>query len=391
MTATSDLWKFLDPTEIHFGKGARQTLPEVVASFGERPILVTDSGLVDLPIIDDLRGRLPEDTPVFAEVEPNPTVQMVDALCGLIDEHDADVLVAAGGGSSLDCAKAAGSVSQQGGPARKYHSEDGVLDGRHLPLIAIPTTAGTGSEVTPISVLGDPEKGVKAPLVHDNFFPAVALVDPELTLSMPPKVTASTGFDALAHAVEGYWSRNHNPISDALALEAVRLFYEYYPRVAADGSDADAREGMSLTALLGGMAFQAPKNAAVHACSFPFSATYHLPHGTACALTLDHFMRYNAPAMGALKVAAIPAAAPHPTRVLLFKVGALRTWAMVDPMEDPIWTMGPSLPTEPPEPMVIAEARIFMRATLGRIRPPRIATASMTSGTPCPLASLAPK
>lgn len=298
MTVASEVWKFVDPTEIHFGRGARETLPEVVDSFGTRPILVTDSGLFDLPIIADLRGRLPDDAPVFAEVEPNPTVQMVDALSALIRDHDADVLVAAGGGSSLDCAKAAGSVSQQGGPARKYHSGGAELDGRHLPLIAIPTTAGTGSEVTPISVLDDPEKGVKAPLVHDNFFPAVALVDPELTMSMPPKVTASTGFDALAHAVEGYWSRNHNPISDALALEAVRLVFEHLPRALEDGSDAEAREGMSLAALLGGMAFQAPKNAAVHACSFPFSATYHLPHGTACALTLDHFMRFNAPAMG---------------------------------------------------------------------------------------------
>lgn len=299
MTPASDVWKFVDPTEIHFGTGARATLPDVIAGLGERPILVTDSGLFDLPIIDDLRGRLPDGTPVFAEVEPNPTVQMVDALCVLIHEYDADVLVAAGGGSSLDCAKAAGSVSQQGGSARKYHSEGGELDERHLLLIAIPTTAGTGSEVTPISVLDDPEKGVKAPMTHKNFFPAVALVDPQLTLSMPTKVTASTGFDALAHAVEGYWSRNHNAISDALALEAVRLVFEHLPKALDDGANANAREGMSLAATLAGMAFQAPKNAAVHACSYPFSAIYHLPHGTACALTLDHFMRFNAPAMGA--------------------------------------------------------------------------------------------
>jgi alcohol dehydrogenase len=115
---------------------------------------------------------------------------------------------------------------------------------------------------------------------------------------MPPAVTASTGFDALAHAVEGYWSRNHNPISDALALEAVRLVFDHLPDALEDASDTAARAGMSLAALLAGMSFQAPKNAAVHACSFPFSARYHLPHGTACALTLDQFMRFNEPAMG---------------------------------------------------------------------------------------------
>lgn len=290
-------WSYWQPTEIIFGRGVREQLADVAARFGQSTVLVTDRGLAEVPIVDELRGLL-GDPPLFAEVEPNPTVGMVDALAEVIRERDIDVVVAAGGGSSLDCAKAASSVSVQGGPTRSYHSEDGELDERHLPLIAVPTTAGTGSEITPIAVLGDPEKGVKAPLVHDNFYARVAVVDPELTASMPHLVTASTGFDALAHAVEGYWSENHQPICDALALKAVSLVFEHLPRVLEDGSDLDAREGMSLAALLGGMAFQVPKNAAVHACSYPFSATYHLAHGTACALTLDHFMRYNAPAMG---------------------------------------------------------------------------------------------
>ena len=162
---------------------------------------------------------------------------------------------------------------------RSYHSEGAKLDGRHLPLIAIPTTAGTGSEVTPISVLDDPEKGIKAPLAHNNFFPKVALVDPELTLTLPRFVTACTGLDALAHAIEGYWSRNHQPICDVLALEAAKLVPEALSIVLEDGSNIGAREAMCRAALLAGMAFQIPKNAAVHACSFPISSRYHQPHG----------------------------------------------------------------------------------------------------------------
>jgi len=293
-----DAWRYRQPTEIIFGRGERAQLPDLVARFDGPAVLVTDRVLADLPIIADLRERLGEGVPIFAEVEPNPTVSMVDALAEVLRANGATVAVAAGGGSSLDCAKAACSVALQDGSARGYHSEGAALDARHLPLIALPTTAGTGSEVTPIAVLDDPEKGVKAPLVHDNLFPTVALVDPELTVSMPRPVTASTGFDALAHAIEGYWSRNHQPMCDLFALEAVRLVFRHLERVLADGADLEAREGMSMAALLGGLAFQAPKNAAVHACSFPFSATYHLPHGTACALTLDHFIRFNGPDLG---------------------------------------------------------------------------------------------
>ena len=167
-----------------------------------------------------------------------------------------------------------------------------------LPLIAAPTTAGTGSEVTPIAVLDDPEKGLKAPLAHDSFFPTVALVDPELTVTMPRYVTACTGLDALAHAVEGYWSINHQPMCDLFALEAVKLIVKHLPAVLDDGADLQARAGMSEAAMLAGLAFQLPKNAAVHACSYPLCTAYHLPHGAGCAMTLDHFMRFNAEVMG---------------------------------------------------------------------------------------------
>jgi alcohol dehydrogenase len=120
---------------------------------------------------------------------------------------------------------------------------------------------------------------------------------------MPALVTAATGFDALSHAIEGYWSKNHQPICDLMALETVRLFFRHFPTVLNDPTDREAREGMSMAALLGGLAFQLPKNAAVHACSYPLSSKYHLPHGVACAMTLDHFVRFNGEAMGERGVA----------------------------------------------------------------------------------------
>ncbi|MCD6359432.1 MAG: iron-containing alcohol dehydrogenase [Armatimonadetes bacterium] len=292
------MWTYRQPTEIAFGLGAREALPEVIGRFGGTPLLVTDRALAALPVVADVRAAIGGDVPVFSDIDPNPVVASVDALARMIGETGADVVVGVGGGSSLDCAKAACSVAVQGGPTRRYHSGGETLDERHLPLIAVPTTAGTGSEVTPNAVLGDPEKNFKAPIVHPNFYPAVAVVDPELTVTMPRPVTAATGLDALAHALEGYWSKNHQAIADALAMRAAALVFEYLPRALEDGDDIEAREGMSLAALLGGMAFQGPQNAAVHACSFPLSNTWHLPHGTACAMTLDHFARFNAPAMG---------------------------------------------------------------------------------------------
>lgn len=292
------MWTYWQPTEITFGVGARKALPEIVARFGNRPIVVTDASLAGFDMTKDALVSLGPLAGLFAEVEPNPTVGSVDRLTAIIKKESRDVVVALGGGSSLDCAKAACSVAAQEGSVRAYHSEGAKLDGRHLPLIAVPTTAGTGSEVTPISVLDDPEKDIKAPLVHNNFFPKAAVIDPELTLTLPKFVTVCTGLDALAHAIEGYWSRNHQPICDVLALEAARLAMMALPEVLRDGSDIQAREKMCRGALMAGMAFQIPKNAAVHACSFPLSSRYHLAHGAACALTLDHFVRFNAPAMG---------------------------------------------------------------------------------------------
>ncbi len=291
------MWVYKQPTEIIFGVGAIRSLRDVTARFGARPVLVTDSALAGLDMISRALAELGPGAVLFSEVEPNPTVACVDKLAALIRDSSCSVAVAFGGGSTLDCAKAACAVAVQGRSIRCYHSEGEAFDTRRVALVAVPTTAGTGSEVTPIAVLDDAERGFKAPLAHECLYPEVALIDPELTLSMPRFVTACTGLDALAHAVEGYWSKNHQPICDVLALEAAALIVENLPRVLGDGTDIEARSAMCRAALLAGMAFQIPKNAAVHACSYPLSNKYHLSHGAACAMTLDHFMRFNSDAM----------------------------------------------------------------------------------------------
>jgi alcohol dehydrogenase len=164
----------------------------------------------------------------------------------------------------------------------------------HLPLIAVPTTAGTGSEVTCVSVLTDHADGKKSPIVSDGFFPSYAVIDPELTYTMPPKVTAGTGIDVLAHALEGFWSKGHQPICDACAQHAAGLVFKYLYKAYLNPTGEEAREKMCEASLIAGLAFTLPKTTASHACSFPLTNLHHIPHGEACGMTLDYFARINA-------------------------------------------------------------------------------------------------
>ncbi len=292
------MWTFTLPTKIQFGVGVSRNCAQVVRDYGSRPVVVTGKTLIKT---DRVRGILAElgHVPVFAEVTPNPTVHQVDALARLIREERCDAVVAIGGGSPLDCAKAASALA----PANESGISAFLTGGRHLgpehlPLIAMPTTSGTGSEVTPIAVLDDPDTGAKAPLAGAALYPVHALVDPELTLSLPRFTTAATALDALSHALEGYWSKNHQPICDLAAIEAARRIFASFERVCEAPDDLRARTELSYAALLAGMAFQLPKNAMVHACSFPLSTRYHLAHGAACAFTLEFAVQFNAPALG---------------------------------------------------------------------------------------------
>lgn len=293
-------WKYSQPVNIVFGNNKINSLYEILNDMNlKNGLLVSDPIFVEnglaQKVLEYSKGLLVN---VFSDITPNPTVNSVDACADVIRKNNLEFVVALGGGSSLDCAKAAASVCLTPYSIVEFHSGSRKFGPEHLPLIAIPTTAGTGSEVTSVSVLSDPERGVKAPMVSNNFYATLAIIDPTLTLTVPKKVTASTGMDVLAHALEGFWSKNHQPICDALALHASRLVFDYLLKAYDDGSNIEYREKMCEASLIAGLAFGIPKTTGSHACSYPLTSVYHIPHGEACAFTLDAFTRINAEAEG---------------------------------------------------------------------------------------------
>ena len=293
-------WQYVQPVEILFRRGGFSRLGELCAQRNyRRGVLVCDPYFVESgkarSAVEASGGRL---AAVFSGVTPNPRTREVDECAALMRRTGADFAVALGGGSAIDCAKAACAIAPGKLSTAQAHTGGAILPDAALPLVAVPTTAGTGSEVTGVAVLTDEEKGVKAPLGHRNLYPALALIDAELTVSLPPAVTAATGLDALSHALEAFWSKNHQPVCDALALAAARLCFEWLPRAYAHGDDIKAREKMCEASVLAGLAFALPKTAAAHAISFPLTNRYGLPHGEACAFTLDALCEINAQAEG---------------------------------------------------------------------------------------------
>ena len=284
---------YSQPVRIWFGPGKLEELGQILAELGlSRCLTVCDPFL--RPRLEALREKVPAIRTIYSDIQPNPQLSGAAAAAELIRELDADGVIGMGGGSTLDTAKFAAAIAKDGGEADDYFYGRRPFPTEHIPVLTVPTTAGTGSEVTQVSVMSRGKE--KKTINHPAFMPKAAIVDPRLTLSVPPRTTMITGLDALAHALEGYWSRNHQPISDLAAVEAVRLVLEHLEAAWRDGTDEGARTGMSLAALLGGLAFALPKTAGSHACSYPLSEDYGLPHGEACAFTLDSFVRINADA-----------------------------------------------------------------------------------------------
>lgn len=284
------------PTKIQFGTGVVQKLAEALDELKATKVLVvSDKGVEASGLLERLVKQLRDDQlnfEVFCEVEPNPKDYNVSQGTQLATRLQADCLVAMGGGSPIDCAKAIAVVATHGGEPRDYENPN-KISGAVLPLIAIPTTAGTGSEVTFSSVITDSRRKFKFSIHHTKIAPRVALLDPELTVSMPPALTAATGMDALTHAVEGYTAKGSEPLADAAALYAVELISTHLKSAVFDGGNMEARAGMLLGSLLAGISFSHSDVAAVHCLAEALGGKYDTAHGVCNAVVLPAVMDFN--------------------------------------------------------------------------------------------------
>jgi alcohol dehydrogenase class IV len=282
--------------------GAASRLGEIAGSLGvKRLLLVTDRGVVSSGLVEPVTVALEEAgiaTAEFSDVAADPPASVVQAAAEAARDFDADGVLGLGGGSPMDTAKLAALIARSGEALEQIYGVS-LARGPRLKLILAPTTAGTGSEVTPIAVVTTPA-GEKMGVSSALLYPDVAVLDPLLTLGLPPRATAMTGVDAMVHAVEAYTSRRlKNPVSDALAIKALGLLRRSIERACADGSDLDARRDMLQGAMLAGMAFANAPVAAVHALAYPVGGRFHVPHGLSNALVLTPVLKFNLPAAGA--------------------------------------------------------------------------------------------
>ncbi|MDE9449422.1 iron-containing alcohol dehydrogenase [Aliiroseovarius sp. Z3] len=295
-------WSY--PTAIKFGAGRIKELPEACAQAGiKRPLLVTDKGLADLPITKDTLDIMEAaglGRGLFSDVDPNPNEVNLTAGVEAYKAGGHDGVIAFGGGSGLDLGKM---VAFMAGQSRPVWDFEDVGDwwtradaAAIAPIVAVPTTAGTGSEVGRASVITNSQTHEKKIIFHPKVLPSVVICDPELTVGMPKFITAGTGLDAFAHCVEAYSSPHYHPMSQGIALEGMKLVIDNLPRAYADGTDIEARANMMSAAAMGATAFQKGLGA-IHALSHPIGAMYHTHHGTTNAICMPAVLRFNAPAI----------------------------------------------------------------------------------------------
>jgi choline dehydrogenase len=285
------------PTRIVHGAGAIARVGELVSELGvTRPLLVTDKGVVAAGLADMTLAHL-DNAVVFNDVRPNPDIELVGDASAVYRESGCDGLVALGGGSSMDTAKSVGVEVVHGGSIVEYEYGGTPISSRIPPLVAVPTTAGTGSEATLWAVITDPERKIKfnvggTPLIGAH----IALIDPELMVGLPPAITAATGMDALSHAIECYTCDYHQPFNDAVALLAIELVGRWLRVAYKDGSDLEARTNMAHAATLGGLAYGTESAGAAHAMSQSAGGVHECAHGALTARVLGPVCEYNAPA-----------------------------------------------------------------------------------------------
>lgn len=307
------VWQFATSATLKFGRGCRRLVAEQLQRLGAtRPLVVVDRNISQLQPVRELLELIGQSTPcmVFDECQPEPAIDVAMAACEAGRRAVVDSVVGIGGGSNLDVAKVAAAVLRHGGQPQDYFGFDRV-PGPILPLIALPTTAGTGSEVSHSAVLTDTDQQLKVSTLSSWLRPACALVDPELSDSCPRRVTAHSGIDALVHAIEAYTNRDFSemldvdpqarayegsyPLTQLLAAEAIRLIGGSLVQACSQPGNPLARDNMALAATLAGMAFSNSGVGIVHALEYPIGALTHCGHGEGNGLLLPHVMRYNLP------------------------------------------------------------------------------------------------
>lgn len=280
--------RFCCPTNLFYGRGAASQLGERLAALGvTRALLISDPGLEAAGAVDSVRSSIEGagiGVEVYAKTQPNPTTANVHEAAELYHASRCNGIVGLGGGSSMDCAKGAGIVVTNGGRIGDYRGAD-LVTASIPPLVCVPTTCGTGSEVTSVAVITDPDLDFKLVIVSPHIAPDVGLVDPDLVQSAPPAVIAATGIDALAHAVESYVNRGSDPVLDAINIAAIRMIGANLRTAVAD-RDPGAIAQVTLASMMAGIAFNMNGNAIVHAASTPVTARHHVPHGVANGIFL---------------------------------------------------------------------------------------------------------
>lgn len=287
------------PRIMQAGEGASKELPNILTSLNcKRPLIITDKMMVELGYASTLQENLSNHmmfADVFDDTVPEPTVASIQAGVNVARDGDYDCIVALGGGSPIDSAKAISILARFGGEMRDYKFPR-IVNEEGIPVIAIPTTAGTGSEVTRFTIITDEVSDEKMLCVGIGFMPIAALVDYSLTLTLPPRITADTGIDALTHAIEAYVSQKANPYSDSQALAAMGLLAPNLRTSYNDGANKTAREAMMLGSTLAGIAFSSASVALVHGMSRPIGAAFHVPHGLSNAMLLPTVTEFSIPA-----------------------------------------------------------------------------------------------
>ena len=361
--------RILLPRRLQIGAGASAQLVEVLDSFAyRRPLLVTDPYMVSCGYLERIAAPLREagfTLATFTDCVPDPTTDSIEAGLAILRSTQPDVLIGLGGGSAMDTAKMMAVLAARPGAARDHKVPAQLHDG--LPIVAIPTTAGTGSEATSVAVVTDTETDEKMLFSGAALMPQAALVDYELTMTMPPRLTADTGLDTLCHALEAFVSRKRNAFTDGLAADVMRDVVRWLPVAWAEPDNADAREAMMLAATRGGMAFSNASVTLIHGMSRPIGAHFHVPHGMSNAMLL--------PTITAWSVAGAPTRYAEAARILGFADTRMSTESALTALRDGLAGLCETMAVPTPAEFGIANADWYALI-------PTMAEQALASGSP---------